>query len=87
MHRWIAGYTQSELDDAQDRYALRFPPDLIDLLLDRQPEDGYNWASENDRIRKMLNWPLDCLLFDVENGLWWSSGSGRRTFTPSDLRI
>lgn len=71
MRRWTTGYTQSELDDAQERYALRFPPDLIDVLLDRQPEDGYNWASENDRIRQMLNWPLECLLFDVENGLWW----------------
>ena len=71
MRCWTTGYTQSELDEAQDRYALRFPPDLIDLLLERQPEGGYDWSTENDNIRRMINWPLECLLFDVEHGLWW----------------
>lgn len=71
MHSWSSGYTQSELDEAQERYGLRFPPDLIALLLERQPTSGYDWRSENEAIRRMLGWPLEVLLFDVENGFWW----------------
>jgi len=70
MEYWSSGYTQSQLDDAQERYCLRFPPDLIDLFLDRQPADGYDWSVENPRIRAMLAFPMDMLLFDVEHG-WW----------------
>ena len=71
MENWTAGYTQSELDIAQERYGLRFPPDLIDLFLDRQPINGYNWKGEDHRIREMLAWPMDMLIFDVEHGSWW----------------
>jgi hypothetical protein len=71
MHSWSRRYTQRELDDAQERYCLRFPPDLIAMLLERQPAPGYDWKSENDTVRQMLAWPLEVLLFDVENGFWW----------------
>lgn len=37
---WTDGYTQGELDTAQERYGLRFPPDLAALLLERRPIDG-----------------------------------------------
>ncbi|HEX7876700.1 MAG TPA: hypothetical protein VF489_08975, partial [Sphingobium sp.] len=69
---WIAGYTIGELDAAQERYSLVFPPDLIDLLLEKQPADGYNWRGDDKRIWEMLSWPSDRLQFDLENnGLWW----------------
>lgn len=71
MDRWIAGYNQSQLDEAQERYGLRFPPDLIDLYLEKRPVDGYAWDTEDARIREMLRWPYDLLLFDVEHGFWW----------------
>jgi hypothetical protein len=83
MENWTSGYTQSELDSAQDRYGLRFPPDLIDLLLDRQPLNGYNWKGEDKRIREMLAWPMDMLTFDVEHGSWWSDW-GERPATVED---
>lgn len=73
MHSWSPGYTQAELDEAQERYALRFPPDLIELFLDRQPTHGYNWRIEDSRIRQILNWPLMRLLSGVGNGFWWPS--------------
>jgi hypothetical protein len=50
MDKWIAGYTQSELDEAQERYDLRFPADLVALLLERQPARGYDWRGENPHI-------------------------------------
>jgi hypothetical protein len=71
MDHWLSGYTRSQLDEAQDRYDLRFPPDLIDLYLEKRPADGYAWDTEDARIREMLEWPYDLLLFDVEHGFWW----------------
>ncbi|MBW8743182.1 MAG: hypothetical protein JF628_02325 [Sphingomonas sp.] len=71
MYSWSPGYTQRELDEAQERYGLRFPPDLVALLLERQPEPGYDWRGERVRIRRMLKWPLERLLYDVERGFWW----------------
>ena len=69
---WTDGYCQGELDDAQAKYGLTFPPDLLALLLERRPVQGYDWRSDDDQIRAMLKWPLEGLLFDVENNdLWW----------------
>src|SRR4051812_39830122 len=71
MYSWTPGYTQGELDDAQERYGLRFPPDLIASFLERQPSPGFDWRGEDASIRQMLEWPLEALLFDVEQGFWW----------------
>ena len=80
---WAEGYTQSELDDAQAKYDLVFPPDLIALFRDRRPVRGYDWRSDDKEIREMLKWPLEGLLFDFENnGLWWPEWGPRPT-TPA----
>ena len=69
---WAEGYTQSELDVAQAKYGLVFPPDLVALLRDRRPVLAYDWRSDDKEIREMLRWPLEGLLFDVENNaMWW----------------
>jgi hypothetical protein len=83
MENWATGYTQSQLDEAQDRYGLRFPPDLIELFLERRPTDGYDWDREDPRIRGMLEWPFDLLLFDIEHGCWWPDW-GNRPATPEE---
>ncbi len=77
MERWAKGYSRAELDRAQDRYGLRFPPDLIDLLLDRRPADGFDWRTDEKSIRDMLDWPFERLRFDVDHGAWWP-GWGER---------
>ena len=53
---WVEGYTQSELDVAQAKYGLVFPPDLLALLRDRRPVLAYDWRSDDKEIREMLNW-------------------------------
>jgi hypothetical protein len=69
---WGPGYSQSELDAAQEKFGLVFPPDLIALLRDRRPPGGHDWTGDEGSIRRMLEWPLEGLLFDVEySGLWW----------------
>ena len=70
--KWVKGYTKAELDEAQARYKLRFPPDLIEMYLDVRPVDGWDWAHDHEKIREMLAWPLEGLWFDVQNNfLWW----------------
>jgi hypothetical protein len=39
--RWAKGYTKTELDDAQEKFGLVFPPDLVAPLRDRRPLDGH----------------------------------------------
>jgi hypothetical protein len=83
MNNWSPGYTQTELDEAQERYCLRFPPDLMALLLERQPAPGYDWRGENKSVRRMLGWPLEMLLSDVERGFWWPAW-GERPDRPEE---
>ena len=77
---WNKGYSRAQLDTAQERSQLKFPPDLIDFLRDRRIPNGHDWA-DTSNIRKALDWPFEGLLFDVENNeLWWPEwGSARVT--------
>lgn len=78
MPDWAPGYRWSDLHRAQERFELRFPPDLIELLLEKRPARGYDWAGSAEPIRTALAWPLEGLLFDVEhNDLWLSEWGGR----------
>ena len=75
---WTDGYSVSELDAAQERFGLIFPPHLKSLLIDRRPVRGYDWRTDDWAIRKALAWPLEGLLFDVEeNGPWWPEWNER----------
>jgi hypothetical protein len=81
---WVKGYTQGELDTAQAKYDLSFPPDLVTLLREKRPVLGYDWRTDEREIREALAWPLEGLLFDVEhNGLWWPAWGDRPTL-PQD---
>lgn len=77
MEIWASGYTRIELEDAQERYGLQFPPDLLAMLSERRPAGGYRWEVEDPHIRTMLAWPMDALLFDVANGFWWPAWGER----------
>jgi hypothetical protein len=75
---WAPGYHWSDLHRAQERFELRFPPDLVELLIEKRPVRGYDWTGNGEPIRKALAWPLEGLLFDVEhNGLWLSEWGDR----------
>ncbi len=70
-------YSQTELDDIQARWDLRFPPDLIDLLRSsRLSFDGtgaFDWVrSDPSIIQHRLEWPFESFWFDVtNNAAWW----------------
>lgn len=78
MVTWAAGYSQGELDAAQARHGLRFPPDLVALLRERRPADGYDWRTDDREIRRALAQPLEGLIFDVENNALWLPGWGEK---------
>lgn len=81
MDEWTQGYTQAELEEAQERYRFRFPPDLLALLRDRRPLHSYDWRHDDVAIRKALEWPLEGLLFDLEHSNLWLDGWGERPDT------
>src|SRR6266404_2699112 len=69
--QWTKGYTQAELDRAQRRFGLAFPPDLVALLRRKRPVEGCDWTDDR-AIRRALDRPFNGLLTAVEDGwLWW----------------
>jgi hypothetical protein len=78
MGNWTSGYTQAELDEAQEKFGLRFPADLIDLLRERRPIQGYDWRADDEAILAALRWPLEGMLFDVEHSDFWLPSWGER---------
>jgi hypothetical protein len=71
------GYSKEELDHAQEKWALEFPPDLVEFFLRRRPYctgDGFfDWTSSlESEIHQLLAWPFNGFWFDVQhNGVWW----------------
>ena len=81
---WGPGYSQAELDAAQERFALRFPPDLVELLREKRLLRGYDWIDDDDKIRAALAWPLQGFLFDIEHSLLWWPEWGERPDSLSE---
>ncbi|HJQ56101.1 MAG TPA: hypothetical protein VJ890_04305 [Vineibacter sp.] len=71
------GYSQHELEVIQERWNLRFPSDLVDLLRERRPLlDGpgaFDWLlSDPVDIQGRFDWPFEGFCFDIEhNEVWW----------------
>ena len=81
-------FSLAELDRAQEQFGLRFPSDLCDLLQDHGIPGGYDWAGDTQPIKSALSWPLEGLLFDVEeNGLWWPEWGDRPTDEPDRAAV
>jgi hypothetical protein len=78
------GLTAAELARAEDRFSIRFPPDLAEFLGmglptgDRFPD----WRSLDLAIVEQLAWPLDGMLFDIEHNAFWMAEWGSQ---PGDL--
>lgn len=68
---WGPPFSRAQLEDAQKRFAVAFPPDLFDFLLQRRFARGPDWSKDDEATRALLAWPLEGLLTDVErNDLW-----------------
>jgi len=74
-----SGLSDEEIHGVETRFQFRFPPDLRLLLQTVLPvsEKFYHWrkalvdAETAERIEKMLDWPREGILFDVEHNNFW----------------
>lgn len=81
-----SGLTQEEVRQIQEKFGFRFPPDLKHFLQTALPVSAgfYNWrqalASEAvaSTITSQLQWPLQGMLFDIENNHFWVEGWGQK---------
>lgn len=83
-----SGLNLQEINMIENLYEINFPPDLKEFLSIALPisNEFVNWrdmSEDNVRnIKDILNWPLDGMIFDIENNQFWYSGWGIR---PNDL--
>lgn len=81
--------TPVEIEQIEERYKIVFPPDLRDLYLCGLPMGrGFiNWRETSEEniksIKNRLEWPLDGMLFDIENNSFWFAEWGER---PAELQ-
>lgn len=85
------GLSDDELAAIEERFGLRFPPDLRALLADGLPVGARfpDWRRDaEDELRSLLDAPVDGVLFDVErNGAWLLSWGERPADAAHALAI
>lgn len=74
------GLTIAELRRAEERFGVRFPPDLAELLGEGLPVGpGFpDWRTLDASIEHQLAGPLEGILFDVEHNAFWLPEWGAR---------
>lgn len=78
------GLTLAEIDKAEAFYKIKFHPDHQSLIQAGLFTDikGYNWRDFSEeniaKIREMLDWPLEGILFDIEHNGYWHDEAGQK---------
>ena len=82
--RFVDGLTSPEFAELEERFEIRFPPDLRAFLATAMPVSGdcYDWRHDHDRIEAALQWPLEGMLFDLEHNAFWLDSFGARPADP-----
>lgn len=80
------GYSAWEIEDAQERHKLTFPPDLLDYYSRRRrvTAKGYDWTYDHEVIVSMLKWPLEGFLFELREDDLWIEAWGSRPESLSE---
>jgi hypothetical protein len=78
------GVSDTEIERAEEKYGVRFPPDLRDFLQVAlplsEPKSGWfpNWRlsiagdrESDQKIVASLEWPADGIFFDIERAGFW----------------
>ena len=82
------GYSEAELNLAQQRFDLRFPPDLSDLFRSRRPSKWYDWLLDGHKIDEMLAKPIQGMVNDARyNSTWWPEWGERPRSEAEQSRI
>lgn len=83
------GLSLQEINNIENLYDIKFPPDLKEFLYTALPVSNnfVNWRDLSEgnitNIKDRLNWPLEGIIFDIENNEFWYSGWGIK---PNDLK-
>jgi hypothetical protein len=76
------GLTDEEFEKIEKFYSIKFPISLRTLYKSFLPE-FYNWrdfSEENvNKIKYYLNWPIEGILYDIQNNGFWKKCFGQRT--------
>lgn len=88
------GLSDEEVQQIENKFSIRFPPDLRDFLQKELPvsNDFVNWRlslkskSEASDIRKKLDWPFSGIAFDIEHNVFWMEEWGEKS-TDSNENI
>ena len=81
------GLADSEVDDVEQTYGFRFPPDLRAFLQTGLPVGHKfpNWRGEpRQSIQRRLDIPVEGVLFDVERTSFWLPEWGAK---PTDMAV
>lgn len=86
--RFTKGLTKNEITKIEQTYNFQFPTSLKEMYQIALPisKSFYNWRNFNEanvkKIKDMINWPLEGILFDLENNNFWDDNWGEK---PNDL--
>lgn len=87
----VVGLTPNEVEHVERRFGFQFDPDHRALLLSAVPagERWIDWMGDPEAVlRERLAWPVDGVLFDVEqNGFWAASWGARPETEPAALAV
>lgn len=78
--------SDAEISSIQDRFGFVFPPELRMFLQIAVPISDYfpQWRSDTgQQLRDWLDRPIEGILFDVRNNVFWHEKWGQR---PTDVR-
>lgn len=84
-----AGLTDAEVEAAELRYGLRFPPDLRSFLQAGLPggSDFPDWRSGDESVlRGWLDLPRRGILFDIEHNGFWLDEWGQQPATLGEAQ-
>lgn len=86
--RFDAGLSDAEIAAVERRYRLIFPPDLRLFLQHAVPasSDFPNWRGDTRAIEERLEWPLEGIVFDIENNVFRMTAWGPRPETAEERR-
>src|SRR4051794_13970990 len=83
---YTAGLAETEIGLAEEKWHIRFPPDLRRLLQFVLPSGAAfpNWRYPDEELAGQLRAPIDGVLFDVRQNSYWYARWGERPETVED---
>jgi hypothetical protein len=87
--RWTGGYSQTQLDELERKWKLRFPPDyrlFLSTLGSTDHPGFYDWLVGDDAIHRAYEAVVEGLAFDVEQNQLWLDAWGPRPSSEDERR-